>query len=183
MKEELIRIHARLCGDGHAAFYETKEKDRNRRAIVVYTNVVEENLEQFQGDMSEIFGVYMYRYEEEVKVKSIPIVEELQEEFGDFSCDKWRIDPRIFEVPDSKKTEWLRAFIRDEGHYEPQYNRLRIKSMNKLGLKDVRILMSKLGVKANITGPNCDESYYLNVSRIQDYPNIHRIAKNKPKVK
>ncbi len=183
MKEELVRIHARLCGDGYASFYETTEKDRNRRAIVVYTNVVEENLKQFREDMNEVFEVDMYRYNEEVKVKSIPIVEELQDKFGDFSCDKWRIDPKILGLDASKKHEWLRAFIRDEGHYEPQYSRLRIKSMNKLGLEDVRDLMESIGVGANITGPNCDDSFYLNVSRVEKYPNIHRIAKNKPKVK
>lgn len=183
MKEELVRIHARLCGDGHAAFYETKEKDRNRRAIVVYTNVIEENLEEFRRDMRKIFGVEMYRCKNEIKVKSIRIVEELQEEFIDFSCEKWRVDPRIFDLSEAKRFQWLRAFIRDEGHYEPKYNRLRIKSMNKLGLRDVRELMISLGVDANITGPNCDNSYYLNVSKIDDYPKLHKIAKNKPKVK
>ncbi|MFB6145097.1 MAG: hypothetical protein ABEJ99_01170 [Candidatus Nanohaloarchaea archaeon] len=183
MKEELVRIHARLCGDGYAAFYETSETDRDRRAIVAYTNLVDENLIEFQKDMKAVFGVEMYRYKDEVKVKSVRIVEELQEEFGDFSCNMWRVDPRIFDLSRKKKTEWLRAFIRDEGHYESKYRRLRIKSMNKAGLEDIKRLMQSIEVRANLTGPNCDGSHYLNVSGIDNYPKIYKIAENKPKIR
>ncbi|MBC5793118.1 MAG: hypothetical protein H8Z69_03715 [Nanohaloarchaea archaeon] len=89
---------------------------------------------------------------------------------------------RIFELAD-KKIEWLRAFIRDEGHYEPQYNRLRVKSMNRRGLEGVRKLLNELDVEANTTGPNCDDSHYLTISGVDDYPDILRIAEKKPKVK
>ncbi|MBC5793119.1 MAG: hypothetical protein H8Z69_03720 [Nanohaloarchaea archaeon] len=72
MKTALVRIHARLWGDGYASFYETNERDCNRRAIVVYTNVVDENLREFREDMNKIFDVDMYRYEEEVKSQIDP---------------------------------------------------------------------------------------------------------------
>lgn len=60
---------------------------------------------------------------------------------------------------------------------------MRIKSVNKLGLKDVKLMMESLNINTNITGPNCDESYYLNVSLIDRYSKLYEIARNKPKVK
>jgi hypothetical protein len=183
MKEQLVRIHARLCGDGYASFYETTESDRDRRAIVVYTNLIDSNLEQFRSDMKEIFDVEMYRYGDEVKVKSIPIVESLQERFGSFSSDKWEISSEIQQLSKEKKLQWLRAFIRDEGHYEGKYNRLRVKSTNETGIRQVNKMMRSIGIDSNVTGPNCDESYYLNVSKIDQYDELYRIARNKPKVK
>lgn len=183
MKVELVRVHARLCGDGSISRYETSEKDRNRRAIVVYTNLVEENLNQFRADMGELFDVKMYEYRNEVKVKSIRIADQLEEKFGKISSKKWRIPESIQELDEAKKMEWIRAFVRDEGYYESTYNRLKIKSMNKLGLKDLKRMFRSIGIDSSLTGPNCDDSYYLTVSAINEKEELYEIARNKPKVK
>lgn len=183
MKTELVRVHARLCGDGCISRYETSEKDRNRRAVVVYTNFNEENLNQFRSDMGELFDVKMYEYKKEVKVKSIRIADELEDKFGSLSSKEWRIPKKIQELGRQKKLEWIRAFVRDEGYHESKYNRLKIKSMNNLGLEDLQKLFRTIGVDSSLTGPNCDDSYYLTVSAINKKDELYEIAKNKPKVK
>lgn len=183
MKEELVRVHARLCGDGCITRYETSESDRNRRAMVLYTNVNEDNLNQFRDDMGELFDIKMYEREDEVRVKSIRIADELERKFGKLSSEEWRIPEKILNLRFEKKIEWIRAFIRDEGYHETTYNRLKIKSMNKSGLSDLQKLFESIGVESNLNGPNCDDSYYLTVPSINDKEEIYEIAKNKPKVK
>lgn len=182
MKEALIRIHARICGDGSITVYETSEKDRNRRGEVKYTNLDSKNIEEFREDMQEVFNVRTTAYNNRAKVKSIRIVRELQE-LGEFKSSNWRIPEKFFDLSEDKKIEWLRAFIRDEGHYAKSRNALRIKSMNKKGLEDTRKMLESVGVESHITGPNYDESYYLNVTKLEEYPRVHKIAKNKPKVR
>lgn len=183
MKVELVRVHARLCGDGCITRYETSESDRNRRAMVLYTNVDEDNLNQFREDMGELFDVKMYEYQNEVKVKSIRIADELERKFGQLSSKKWRIPERIYDLDFEKKIEWIRAFVRDEGYHEATYNRLKIKSMNKPGLSDLQKLLETINIESSLTGPNCDDSYYLTVSAIDEEEELYEIAKNKPKVK
>jgi len=183
MKTELVRVHARLCGDGCISRYETSESDRNRRAMVLYTNVVQDNLDEFRSDMSELFDVKMYEHEDEVKVKSIRIADELEEKFGKLSSEKWRIPEKIMRLEEEKKLEWIRAFVRDEGYHERTYNRLKIKSMNKLGLQDLQKLLQGIGIESSLTGPNCDESYYLTVSAINEEEKLYQMVENKPKVK
>ncbi|WKT58715.1 LAGLIDADG family homing endonuclease [Candidatus Nitrosotenuis chungbukensis] len=68
----------------------------------------------------------------------------------------------------SKKTVkifWLRAFFDDEGTVDKTNFVVRVKSMNVAGLNQARCLMTTIGVPSRITGPNCDDSWYLTVSR------------------
>ncbi len=40
--------------------------------------------------------------------------------------------------------------------------------MNKKGLGDVKELLLKLNITSSLTGPNCDGSYYLTLSKFSE---------------
>ncbi len=63
------------------------------------------------------------------------------------------------------KSFWLRAFFDDEGTVDKTNHVIRVKSMNKKGLLQSRDMMNSINIPCRITGPNCDDSYYLTVSR------------------
>lgn len=50
-------------------------------------------------------------------------------------------------------------------------------------MQDVSKLLKTVGVDSTVTGPNCDDSFYLNVYGLSKYPKILKILENKPKVK
>ncbi|MDY6771381.1 MAG: LAGLIDADG family homing endonuclease, partial [Candidatus Nanohaloarchaea archaeon] len=110
------------------------------------------------------------------------IAEEL-ESLGTFATATWRPPQQLFDEPDEHKLEWLRAFIRDEGYFDETNNRLRIKSMNKTGLTSIKELLATLDVPSKVTGPNSDDSYYLTVSRLNNFKDLESIAKSKKKVR
>lgn len=183
MKSAFVRIHARLCGDGNICVYETSEEDRNMRGEVVYTNLNDKNLQEFQEDMKEVFDVEMTFVRDHVKVRSLEIIKELEERFGDVSTGEWRIPEEIFRSSKSQKMEWVRAFARDEGYHEERYNRLKIKSMNREGLEDLQDLLKSLEIESSLTGPNCDGSWYLTVPSLDSHRKLFEIASNKTKIR
>jgi len=166
MNVELARVHAHLCGDGSVCIWKTKEKDRNFTAIVGYYNKNQKLLEKFRKDFSKIFGVKMkMRNNRDVSIRSIRIFKELTSEFGKFNSREWRISKIIKDSSEDVKLEWLKAFFEDEAYHEKRYDRLKIKSMNNNGLKDVKEMLDSLDINSNITGPNCDDSWYLTIPR------------------
>ena len=62
-------------------------------------------------------------------------------------------------------SSWIRAFFDDEGTVDKTNSVVRVKSMNSADLNQARCLMNTIGVPSRITGPNCDDSWYLTVSR------------------
>ena len=183
MDASLARLHARICGDGNVSKYKTSESDRDRRAEIMYTNYDEKNISEFRRDLNSNFDVRGTRYENQVRIKSIRIVEELEDRFGEFSSNGFVVPEDIKASSEEVKLSWLRAFIRDEGYFDHQNDRLRIKLMNKKALFDIKQLFSDVDVPSKITGPNSDESWYLTVSDIDNYSRILKFAKNKSKVK
>lgn len=87
----------------------------------------------------------------------------------------------------SKKVikNWLRAFFDDESTVEIKRKRIRIKSINEEGLKQVLKLLSKLKIYSRITGKNIDNSWYLNIYQndLQKYKGeinfLHPLKKEK----
>lgn len=59
----------------------------------------------------------------------------------------------------------LRAFFDDEGTVDMTNSVVRVKSMNRSGLDQARCLMNDIGILSRMTGPNCDDSWYLTISR------------------
>jgi len=166
ISEELARIHAHLCGDGSVYMYKTNEKDRNFRAVIGYYNKNQKLLDKFREDFSKIFNVKMsIRKKRDVSVKSIRIFKFLINKFGGFDSKKWRIHKLIKNSSKKIKLEWLKAFFEDEAYHEERYNRLKTKSINYLGLMDVKEILDSLGIPSNLTGPNIDKSYYLTIPK------------------
>ncbi len=166
MTPELARVHAHLCGDGSVFIFKTIAKDRDFRAGIAYSNNNQNLLNKFRKDFNKLFGVKMKMNEGvDVSIRSIKIFQELTERFGEFGSRKWRIHNSIKNARKEIKLEWLKSFFEDEAYHEKGYNRLRIKSMNPLGVEDAKEMLNSLGIYSSITGPNCDESYYLTIPR------------------
>ena len=178
MSPELARVHAHLCGDGSVCIWETKEKDRKRRAVVGYYNKNQKLLDKFRSDFSKLFGTQMkMRKNREVCVKSIRIFTELKERFGDFSSRKWRIPLEIKEANKEIKLQWMNAFFEDEAYHEKKYNRLKIKSINDKGLGDLKEMLESLNIRCSLTGPNCDGSFYLTIPQFDSIPDFESFIK------
>jgi len=166
ISKELARIHAHLCGDGSVYTYKTQEKGRKKIAVIGYYNKNQRLLDNFRADFSKIFNVKMsMRNNRDVYVKSQKIFNKLISKFGKFGSKEWRI-PRIIKKSNKYLLiEWLKAFFEDEAYHEKRYNRLKIKSMNLDGLKDIREILTSLNIFSSLTGPNCDKSYYLTIPK------------------
>lgn len=161
---KLARIHAHLCGDGFACFFRTTEKDRKFTAITGYCNNNQKLLDKFREDFSNIFNVKMkMRQNKQVSIRSIKIFNQIANRFGKFGSREWRIHDSIKNSDKAIKIEWLKAFFEDEAYHEKRYNRLKIKSMNYMGLRDIKEILDSLNIKSSLTGPNCDKSYYLTI--------------------
>lgn len=171
---ELARIHAHLCGDGSVYIYKTKEKDRNVRAVIGYYNKNQNLLNKFRKDFNKIFKVKMkMRKNKDVYVASLRIFNQLRDNFGEFGSRKWRIPSIIKNASKKIKIEWLKSFFEDEAYHEKRYNRLKIKSVNYLGLSDAKDLLASLDILSSFTGPNKDNSWYLT---IPNFSNINPLS-------
>jgi len=180
---ELARIHAHLCGDGFVCIWRTKQKDRNFIAVVGYCNNNQILLDSFRRDFSKLFGVKMkMRKNKDVSIKSLRIFKELTSQFGEFGSRKWRISEQIKGADKRIKLEWMKSFFEDEAYHERRYNRLKTKSMNFLGLKDIKDILDSLGIFSSLTGQNCDGSYYLtipNFSSIIEFSDFCKVPARK----
>jgi len=176
---ELIRIHANLCGDGYTCIWKTKEKGRNFSAVTGYCNNNQKLLKRFREDFGKIFGVKMKlkKYGKEVSVRSIRIYKELKNKFGKFGSREWRIPNIIKESGKEIKIIWLSTFFEDEAYHEKRYNRLKTKSMNFNGLKDIKELLDSLKIFSSLTGPNCDGSYYITIPRFDKVEEFNDFVK------
>lgn len=166
MSVSLARIHAHLCGDGSVFIHKTKEKGRKFRAGIGYYNKNQALLNQFRTDFSQLFQVKMkMRKNREVSIKSIRRYRQFTSQFGSFKSREWRIPKSIKYGSSEIKIEWLKAFFHDEAYHEKAYNRLKIKSVNPNGLNDSKEMLDSLDIRATLTGPNSDSSYYLTIPR------------------
>ena len=116
LSEELVRIHAHLCGDGGLYLYKTSEKDRINRADIAYFNTNEELIDSFRSDMNKEFRVKMtYNKKRSViKVSSIRIAKILLK-LSEYGTRKWRIPNIIKNSSRKHKIEWIKEFCKDDG--------------------------------------------------------------------
>ena len=173
--EVLARIHAHLCGDGNLCYYKTSEKDRINRASISYFNTNIDLINSFRKDMNEFFGVKMTYMPKLIKVsvQSIRIADTLSK-LGKYRTREWRIPELIKNSNKEIKLEWIKAFCYDEG-YTPKNRRvIRIKSMNKNGLEDIKEILQSIEIYSWITGINCDDSWYLNIRKMKELENFYK---------
>ncbi len=179
----LARIHAHLCGDGMVCIYKSSEKDHRIRAEIAYFNSNEEYIREFQKDMQSVFGVKMTRRlyrrkHHQVKVKSLRIARVLLS-ISEYHSRVWQI-PEIFRKGSPEiKLEWLKAFAKDEGYLPKDRDWIRIKSVNEKGLQQTKEMLDSLNIKSTISGPNCDQTWYLNIKREKALANFVKEASRK----
>ncbi len=192
----LARIHAHISGDGDLYTYLHKRSPSSVRTsrstrpfrvfIIEYTNNEAKLITEFENDIKTLFGnqIYIYKGRNRCQVSRRPLYLLLRE-LGAGKSREWSV-PKIIYNSFSLSKEWLRAFFDDEATVEnskDRHKRIRVKSVNEDGLEQVRKMISKLGINANITGPNCDKTWYLTVKDFEKYNNLigfnHTIKSNK----
>jgi len=178
LSPELVRIHAHLCGDGSVYLYKTKAKDRKFIGVIGYYNKNQLLLDRFRSDFSKLFGVKMKMRENiSVSISSIKRVKYFIDSFGRLGSREWRVHDSIKNSCKELKLEWLKSFFEDEAYHEKKENRLKVKSMNYKGLKDAKDLLDSLSIFSNITGPNCDKSYYLTIPKFDSIKEFNDFVK------
>ena len=173
--EVLARIHAHLCGDGNLCYYKTSEKDRINRASISYFNTNIDLINSFRNDMTDFFGVKMTYMPKLIKVsvQSIRIADALSK-LGKYGTRDWRIPELIKNSNKDIKLEWVKAFCYDEAYTPKNRKVIRIKSMNKNGLQDIKELLRLIDIDSWITGINCDNSWYLNIRKMRELENFYK---------
>lgn len=169
LSEELIRVHAHLCGDGGLYKYKTTEKGRINRAEIVYYNTNIDLINSFRRDMNKLFGVKMFFYGKRhmLRVSSVRIADYLLN-LSNYGTREWRIPSIIKDSSKKYKLEWIKAFSHDDGCTPRDRNWIRIKSMNLDGLKDIKHMLDSIKIECWITGINIDNSWYLNIRKEKD---------------
>jgi len=170
---ELARIHAHICGDGCA--YVTKwkrspadleshpRKDLIKREwCIKYTNTCRELLDEFSNDMKSQFNRKSTPQNDELKFNGCRWIIKLLN-LENKNSYTWFIPEFIMNASSNVACNWLRAFLDDEGTVDSEGKRIRVKSMNEKGLLQTKSLFSKISIFSKVTGPNCDNSFYLTI--------------------
>jgi len=175
MEPEEARIAAHVCSDGWMTTYVEKESlqivngrryHRNRRRYEVgYCNTNKKLLKEFSKDVLGVYKITVRRRKSTDLIFKSKRVYSRIKELGGGNTLGWCIGNEILKSKKIVKIFWLRAFFDDEGTVDKTNFVVRVKSMNSAGLNQARCLMNTIGVPSRITGPNCDDSWYLTVSR------------------
>ncbi len=169
------RIVAHVCSDGWMITYVEKNslqivngrkyhRDR-KRYEVGYCNTNKKLLEEFSKDILNVYKIRVRkRKSTDLVFKSKRVYSRIKE-LGGGNTRSWSIGKEILQSKKRAKSFWLIAFFDDEGTIDKTKFVVRVKSMNEIGLNQARGLMDTIGIPSRITGPNCDDSWYLIVSR------------------
>jgi hypothetical protein len=175
MEPEEARIAAHVCSDGWMITYVEKESlqivngrryHRNRRRYEVgYCNTNKKLLEEFSKDVLGVYKITVRRRKSTDLIFKSKRVYSRIKELGGGNTLGWCIGNEILKSKKTVKIFWLGTFFDDEGTVDKTNFVARVKSMNSAGLNQARCLMNTIDVPSRITGPNCDDSWYLTVSR------------------
>ena len=172
---ELARIPAHICADGSVYVIRRKRCPsdlkrrswnnpyRNEYTIEYYNNDLKLLLE-FVNDMKIAFDRNKKTVKNKLQYKNVKHIIEKLELFNKNSYN-WYIPNFIMNSNEEVFCSWIRAFFDDESYIHPLRKRIVVKSMNKQGLLQINILLTKLEIRSSVTGPNCDNSYYLTVHK------------------
>jgi len=162
---EKARIHAHLCGDGDLFIYIRKRSPSSRRTswskdtnfkvyTIEYNNMSLALRKQFINDVKKTYGnVYIYeRSRGKITIRRKEIYEEMVKLCAKNSR-KWRIPKEILNASNEIKSTWLEAFYDDEATVDVNHKRIDLKSVNLKGLKQVKLLVSDVGIRSYINGP------------------------------
>ncbi len=186
---EVAKIVAHICGDGWLCKYLEKnslqivngrryKRDR-QRYLIGYSNTCKFLLDDFAKDIRSIFGIKSRYRENEVVFKSKRVYDYINS-LGGGSTYEWFISPIIQNSNRRIKSSWLQAFFDDESTIDTASKRIRVKSMNFGGLKEVKLLLESLGIFPTITGQNIDRSWYLTINKKEAPKFIEIVGFNHP---
>ena len=174
MKVEEARIAAHVCADGWLSIYLDKNALQivhgrryhrpRRRYVIGYSNTDLGLLKEFKKDVKKIYGIKaLSGHKSDLRARSKRVFKRL-ETLGAGSSYQWFIGKEILNSSKNVKRNWLRAFFDDEATVAIKEKRIRVKSMNGKGLKQVKSLLKTFLIKSKITGPNSDNSWYLTIN-------------------
>ena len=168
---EIARIHAHICGDG--SFYKVRERRSpktllNHKRVNIYRiehvleyyNECTELLSEFKNDMKVAFNRNISTNHNKIKVRGAKWIAEKLNLIGKNSYN-WYIPEFIMKSPNNVINSWIRAFFDDEAYLHHSRKRILVKCMNKPGLIQISELLNRFCIRSKITGPNCDNSFYL----------------------
>jgi hypothetical protein len=168
------RIVAHICGDGWLTTYIEKNSlqivnnkryhQKRRRYQIGYCNTCNELLKEFEEDIQKQFNIKPQKKTIEIRTRSKRIFDRISE-LGGGNSRKWFICQEILNSKENIRIQWIRAFFDDECTFEKKTGRIRIKSVNKIGLKQIKQLLKDLKIESNITGPNIDKTHYLTINK------------------
>ena len=172
---EIARIHAHVCGDGSVYIRNSKrgpsELARHKRRniyrkewTIEYYNNELDLVKEFINDFKVAFNRNKKTIKNKMRYRGVKHIAEKLELIGKNSYS-WYIPEFIMNSSKNIMCNWIRAFFDDEAYIFPSRKRILVKSMNKKGLQQIVKLLSKLEISSKVTGPNCDNSYYLVVYR------------------
>lgn len=189
---ELVRIHAHACGDGwlygrvrKRSQWDIQKYNRNIKFCkewnIGYSNKESQLLNEFKNDIRKLLPKsFIEEREDEIRVRSKILFNDLKS-LGANSSRLWVISNKIFNLAKENKINWIRSFFDDESTIEKSndHNRIRIKLVNLKGLNQVKVLLNSLKLKSSLTGPNCDNTWYLTISGIENIVDFYKIIKLK----
>ncbi|MBI4117294.1 MAG: hypothetical protein HY451_01230 [Parcubacteria group bacterium] len=183
MTPALARIHAHVCGDGYLYYY--REKDNygpwaiyrkngyhRTRYLVCYTNTNESLLKEFRGDIKNIFGINgKKKIHKHTLIVSSKRVWAVLKNLGAGKSHEWYVPKVILSASLEIKRNWIRAFFDDEAYFG-KGKRIRVKIVNKKGLKQIQRLLNNF--LPSVINPKqgsyrekrpCRGAYSLDISR------------------
>ncbi len=175
MKKEFVELHAHICGDGwitkmskHRSIWDVRHY--NRKQVIYeewqigYSNKELLLLKNFKRALEKLTNNFIETRKDEIRVRDKKLFEKLKK-LGCRKSKEWFIDKKLVKNEKFKKL-WLKAFFDDEATVETKgHKRIRIKSTNLKGLKQIKNLLSELKIHAKITGPNKDNTWYITISK------------------
>ena len=153
-----VRLIARLKGDG--SIYVSGRKKTNYFIKYESNNLAE--LKQFANDLKKVYGlrpkftthrsgINPRKFLKVVYVRSKLAYEDLQK-YGPFASREWRVPSCIKEASRRIQAEFLRIFFEDEGTVNVKGKEVRLYSINKVGLEEIRKMLRNFRIIAKIRG-------------------------------
>mgnify|MGYP001571675984 CR=1 FL=1 len=181
LNEEFSYIIGVLCGDGCVSY-----NPQLRRYQIILAATDKEFVDKFRDILKSYFKINLTN--EFIKTKNKNWRDQYRArlcsreacefiiKIGNFGKDRWRI-PEVVKNSNNKiKSAFIMGFFDSEGEIDKNIGRVGATSMNLMGLKEVKELLSSLDINSTIIKrkdlkPNTSQKYVL---RIHDKNSIKR---------
>jgi len=145
LDEDLVVVHAYLCGDGYVVKNPKTQKQKYYR--IGLRNQNDKLLRDFQDRFEKYFSVKPWiKKGQRCEKGSKEIYYKLTDEFGSFYSRGWKMPELDMEL----SRMWLRTFFDCEGWVfckTHQNRHIGLDSVNKRGLRNIAMVLKKLGIR------------------------------------